>query len=158
MTFGTVNLKIHPKVHQHFFSKASLFFYTDIRTVTNINFLSYQIHIKFNLCIVGSTRRPSFIYFSKPSLLFLSDILLSLRPSCTFEFSFTVHSYPKSTHCVEDRESEFSMSASITADLPIKSSKKTLDLLHPIQISIRWDLIIKQIVIPDKIWDKFFYP
>ena len=51
----------------------------------------------------------------------LSDIPLSIRPSCGRERSFTVQSYPKSTYLFGDQESASSLSATNSVELPNQS-------------------------------------
>ena len=48
----------------------------------------------------------------------VSDIPLSLGPSSGIQTSFTVHSYPRSTHLSGDDNSVSSLSAVNTVDLP----------------------------------------
>ena len=68
-----------------------------------------------------------------PSSFF--DIPISLKPPSGIGTSFTVHSYPRSTHLVGDQESLSSLSATNTIDLPNHTHRKisrppTPDLYH----------------------------
>ena len=66
---------------------------------------------------------------------FCSDIPISLTPSSGIETSFTVHSYPRSTHFFGDQESVSSSSATNPTDFPYhtlenNSRHPTPDLYH----------------------------
>ena len=55
----------------------------------------------------------------------LSDLSIELRPSSGIETSFTVHSYPRSTHLTGDQESVSSLSSINPSDLPYHALEQT---------------------------------
>ena len=59
------------------------------------------------------------------SLFSLFEIPISLIPSSGIEDSFTVHSYPRSTHPIGDQGSISSMTATNSLDLPYHTLRKT---------------------------------
>ena len=79
-------------------------FQSAINTDTNVVFFPYKVNIKFDLCIVASTRTTSLLYFWKTSVL-SSWYSTFTGLSSGIEKFLNVHSPPISTHLTGDHES-----------------------------------------------------